>query len=199
MRYYVLSDDGQKFGPADVQTLNQWIAENRLLPTQMLEEEASGARFAARSVPGLNFPPPADATPPGGPYGAAPGAGPGQPQAGYYRPPGGTTYSAPGDDGSRDITPAWILFGVGIFSCCCIPWVGFLVPAAGVYFANRARQKGHPQGTTVFILNLIILVIALLLTVSRPFMGAWAEDMIRQSQNQTGRSPMPGTPPPSAP
>jgi hypothetical protein len=153
VRYYVLSDDGQKYGPADVPTLNQWIAENRLLPTQMLEEEASGARFAARAVPGLNFPMPAGSPPPTGPAGTAPG---GPAYSGYYRGP----QAGPVDDGSREITPAWILFAVGIFACCFSTYGGFLVPAAGVYFANKAKQKGHPQGKLVFGLNLGLLIIS---------------------------------------
>lgn len=150
MRYYVLSDDGQKYGPADVATLNGWIAENRLLPHQMLEEEASGARFAARAVPGLNFPTaPADsATPAGGPA-----------YSGYYR---GDTSA---DDGSRDLQVAWILFGVSFLACCATSFGGFLVPGVGVYFANQARKKGHPKATTPFVLNMIWLVSLVLLFV----------------------------------
>jgi hypothetical protein len=157
VRYYVLSDDGQKYGPADVPTLNQWIAENRLLPTQMLEEEASGARFAARAVPGLNFPMPADNPAPTGPA-----------YSGYYRGPQGAGGAVGGDDGSREITPAWILFAVGVFSGCCLfAFGGFLVPGAGVYFALKAKQKGHPQGGLVFGLNLAVLIVSVLLFILR--------------------------------
>ena len=100
MRYFVIGDDGQKYGPADVATLNDWISQQRLLPTQQLEEEASGTRMAASSVPGLNFP-----------LQSAPGQ-----QAGGYAPPGGSPYAGgqplqgnyyrPGafaDDGSKDV------------------------------------------------------------------------------------------------
>lgn len=168
MRYYVVTDDGQKYGPADVQTLNSWIAESRLLPHQMLEEEASGARFAARSVPGLNFPVPVTPTQAPGP-GAGPGAGPGPGQpgpgqpgyAGYYRPPGG----AVGDDGSRDITPAWVLFAVGLVSCCFVPYITLVISGAGVFFANKAKQKGHPQGAVAFGLNVGVLILAILMTI----------------------------------
>lgn len=56
MRYYVVADDGRKYGPADLTTLNQWIGEGRLFSNATLEDESNGARFAAASLPGLTFP-----------------------------------------------------------------------------------------------------------------------------------------------
>lgn len=182
MRYYVVTDDGQKFGPADVQTLNQWIAESRLLPTQMLEEEASGARFAARAVPGLNFPVPVTQTQAPGPGvgpGAGPGAAPGSPgYQGYYRPPGGTT----GDDGSRDITPAWVLFGVGLVGCCIVPYVSLILAGVGIFFGNRAKSKGHPQGAVAFGLNIGLLILAILYTVLLLSAGPILQQMANQGR-----------------
>lgn len=58
MGYYVLGDQGQKYGPADVATLNNWAAEGRLLPSTMLEDETSGQQVAASSVAGVTFAPP---------------------------------------------------------------------------------------------------------------------------------------------
>jgi len=55
MRYFVIGDDGQKYGPADVATLNSWITEGRLLATTLLENEATGERVAAQALPGLAF------------------------------------------------------------------------------------------------------------------------------------------------
>ncbi len=55
-QYFVLADDGTKYGPADIATLNQWIADGRLLPTTLLEQEGSGITFRASAVTGLNFP-----------------------------------------------------------------------------------------------------------------------------------------------
>lgn len=156
MRYYVLADDGNRYGPADLATLNQWIVDHRLLPHQMLEEEASGARIAAQAVPGLNFPVAASApgSTPGGPTGPA--------YSGYYR---GAAGGSGADDGSRDITAAWVLFGVGIFGCCFARFGGFLIPAAGIYFAAQARKKGHPQGNLLFGLNIGMTTISVLLLV----------------------------------
>ena len=39
MRYFVIGANGELYGPADIATLNQWIAEGRLTPTSMLQEE----------------------------------------------------------------------------------------------------------------------------------------------------------------
>ena len=168
MRYYVLTDDGHKYGPADVQTLNQWIAENRIIPMQMVEEEGTGARVAARMVPGIYFPTivqPAPPTPP-------PPPGPGY--SGYYRTPHGHSFV---DDGSKDVTPAFVLFIIGIVTCCAAPMISIAFAALGVHFANKARRKGHPQGTIVYNLNLGILVIAILITVAgvglSVFGGLW--------------------------
>lgn len=51
--YYVVTDDGQKYGPADLDTLKQWQAENRLTPTTKLEEASTGKQLDAAQVPGL--------------------------------------------------------------------------------------------------------------------------------------------------
>lgn len=54
--YYVVSDSGQKYGPADAPTLSQWATENRLTPTTTLEDFATGIRKPANQVPGIVFP-----------------------------------------------------------------------------------------------------------------------------------------------
>lgn len=79
MQYYVIAPDGQRYGPADISTLNTWIAEGRLLPETQLQDAATGAVMAASTVPGLQFP-------------MAPGAAPQAPMA---TPPAGP---APGFD-----------------------------------------------------------------------------------------------------
>ncbi len=61
MKYWVIWSDGQKFGPADVDTLNQWIAEGRVDANTELEDADTGTRLSASSLAGLVFP--AKATP----------------------------------------------------------------------------------------------------------------------------------------
>ncbi len=151
MRYFVIGDDGQKYGPADVATLNSWITEGRLLPTQQLEDEASGMRLAAGAVQGLNFPvqsaaAQAAATQPG--PASNPYAG-GQPyQQGYPR-------ASFGDDGSEDVKKAWIYAVLGFF--CCL----FLhIPA--LIFAGKAESKGNPKAKGPKIFSIVVLVIQIL-------------------------------------
>jgi hypothetical protein len=55
MRYFVVAEDGSKYGPAEVKLLNDWIEEGRLLPGMTLEEEGSKHQITAASVEGLDF------------------------------------------------------------------------------------------------------------------------------------------------
>ncbi len=151
MRYFVIGDDGQKYGPADVPTLQAWIAEGRLLPTQQVEEEGSGVRSAARAIPGLTFPLEAPQQAPQGP-GAAQGSPyaqqPGANYQGYPRQ--GAPYV--GDNGSNDLTKAWV-FGVLGFFCC------FLFGIGGIVYANKAKEKGHPNAQTALIVCSVLLAL----------------------------------------
>jgi len=154
VRYFVIANDGQKYGPADVATLNQWIVEGRLLPNQMLEDEASGARVAASSVPGLNFqvqpPQPGDASFAGG-----------QPYQQHYARPGGVM----GDNGSGDITQAWIFAVLSLF--CCAPITAWLAFNA----AKRAEQKGNPNAKGPRILATVGLVLFVIYLVFQVIFG----------------------------
>jgi hypothetical protein len=85
MRYFVVGDAGQKYGPADVAVLNQWIVDGRVFPATPLEEEATGARFVASAVPGLQFP--ATVPPMAPPPSAVPGHAHAPTYAGAYTPP----------------------------------------------------------------------------------------------------------------
>jgi uncharacterized membrane protein len=56
MQYFVISANGQKFGPADLYTLAGWVKEGRILPNTMMEEVGSGRQVMANQVAGLGFP-----------------------------------------------------------------------------------------------------------------------------------------------
>ena len=147
MRYFVIGDDGQKYGPADLQTLQTWIGEGRLLPIQQLEEEVSGIRSAARAVNGLVFP--MESAPPSGQGGPVPQGSPyGGTQASYQN-----SYARPsssGDDGQQDVTLAWVFGVLGLLACCLLD-----IPA--LIFANRAYEKGHPGANAVRIFCFVVL------------------------------------------
>lgn len=146
MQYYVISGDGQRYGPADIATLNQWITEGRLLPHQMIEDAATGVRMVATSVPGLVFPQQ-------------------QPYHNYPRDTG----AWPGDDGSKDLTQAWIFGALGLVlgSCCCL----FMVfPIMGIISANKAEQKGNRQANGARIFNIVVLVLIVGSQMAFPFL-----------------------------
>ncbi len=157
MRYFVIGEDGQKYGPADVATLQNWIGEHRLLPTQQLEEEGSGIRLAASAVSGLNFPVADRPAPTPGPQGPGPQApGPQAPTGpGYIPPPAGMAYQSYArntggiDDGKNDLTLAWVL---GAFGICCLP-----LEIVGLVFAYRAESKLNPGAKAAKIFCWVIL------------------------------------------
>lgn len=179
MRYFVVTADGQKFGPADVPTLQQWANEGRLLANSMLEEEISGNRVQASAVPGLNLGGPA---PQASPYGgAAPGASnpygnPQQPQnppggnpysqnpyqqgGNYYRPQGGGYNGAYDPSVQKEVTNAWVGGAIGLV--CCGP-----VAIWGLSCANRAKAAGHPGAQAAYIFNIVALVLWILFMVLR--------------------------------
>jgi len=53
MEYFVIAPDGQQYGPASIDTLKQWVAENRITQTTMLRHGPTGQTGPAGSVPGL--------------------------------------------------------------------------------------------------------------------------------------------------
>jgi hypothetical protein len=152
MQYYVLSNDGQKYGPADVVTLSSWIGQNRLNPSSRLEEVGTGRILSASEIPGLFGA--AAATPN---YSLPPTA-----QAGNYNP--GYGYQAPAY--SQALTYAWVCFGV-TFACSC-----FLLPIFGLINANKAVAEGHPGGQAARIANIILLVLYALGTIA--YIGIFA-------------------------
>jgi hypothetical protein len=156
MTYHVIGPDGNRYGPADLPTLNQWAAEGRVTPSTMLED-SSGARIAASSVPGLVFGPPRMSSP-NEPYGS-PGAGYGQGPQYPYGP------QSRGDNGSGDVTAAWVLGSVGF--CVC----PIVISTIGIVMASRAKDKGHPSGQAAMIFCIVSLIVGMglgvLLAVSK--------------------------------
>jgi hypothetical protein len=134
MRYFVVGANGELFGPADMPTLNQWIAEGRLLPTTMVQEELGGARFAASMLQGLSFP---------------------QQQSAAY-PRMGNVAMPTYDNGAEEIKKAWI-FGIVGFFC-----FGIILGPLGLYYAIKAKQKGNPQAVGAIVLCAIITGLSVL-------------------------------------
>ena len=140
------------------------------MPGSMLEEEISGLRVAASSVPGLHLGRP-EAPPTGNPY--APPASPSAPPqgnpgptnpygqnpyahgSGYYRPEyqAGPHVFDPAIQ--QEVTYAWVGGILGLLVCSPIAiW--------GLMCAKRAKEAGHPGAQAPYILNIVVLVIAVL-------------------------------------
>lgn len=183
----MVTADGQKFGPADVNTLQQWANEGRLLATSMLEEEISGNRVQAGAVPGLNLgggqaSPYAQASgyqapqsnpyqqqspygQPQSPYGQSQ-APYGQPvdQSGQNNPYSQNPYAGGGYYRGAGGNPA---YDPNLQKEMSNAWIGGALglvccaPFAiwGLTCANRAKAGGHPSATGAIALNIVALVL----------------------------------------
>ncbi|MBX3111955.1 MAG: hypothetical protein KF857_08095 [Fimbriimonadaceae bacterium] len=140
-RYYVTMPDGNRYGPADVSTLNQWLSEGRINANSMLEDEA-GQSFAASQVQGLNL-----------------GYTPSPIQQPSYQAPT-TPYPRQdnvmvGDGGKGDYTKSLVFSIVGVI-CCPI-----ILSSLGIYYGNKAKQAGHPNGQLAVVLGVVSLIVGI--------------------------------------
>ena len=139
MGYYVIGEQGQKYGPADVNTLNQWIAEGRIVSHSMLEDETSGGQIVASSVRGLKF----SAAPPPVASGAQPYR-----QAPQYQVP------AYQQSGSGDNGPIILAFALAVVSpvlSLLLPFGGLMTALWGIRTAAKAKERGHPLGILAIV------------------------------------------------
>lgn len=142
MRHFVHGPDGQKYGPADFQTLVQWKNEGRITSTTLLEPEVGGTPFEAHGLPGLfdqQYQP----------YQAV------QAPHNYAAYP----YGSLEDPSVRKFGLAtWILGPVGC--ACCL-----FASIAGVVCAFVANSKGHPQGKVLIAYSIGFLVLGIVLSI----------------------------------
>lgn len=152
MRYFVITPDGNRYGPVDLPGLQEWCRQGRILPDSPLQNELTGMVQPARDIIGAPFFPAPTMMPPSAPY--PPGINqtgyPGMP-AEYPRPnmPG----AFPGfDSGAQDVRTAWTMFAVGLICCQVFSVYGFIV-------ASRAERKGHPGARGAKWANGILLIL----------------------------------------
>lgn len=163
MRYFVLAPTGERYGPAEIATLNEWAAANRLFPNSQLMEEMGGSVVIASTVPGITF---GQAVPP------APAAGPMQPLApGTYAPqvpPAPSNYprgytpqtGLPTDNGLKDMLFAFgICIGAPLLAF--ITWYGIFGAVAGVQLAWKAYQKGQKLAILALVLNVLAIFVGI--------------------------------------
>lgn len=137
MQYFVITQTGQKFGPADIHILSTWVTEGRILPNTMLEDSMTGQQMMANQVAGLGFPA----------------------QGNYYQgvQPSTANYArvvdAPGD---KLAGTAKALGIAGFFLCP-------LLSLIGVVYAAMAFTHGSPKAKSAMFVCVGSIVIQLLL------------------------------------
>lgn len=150
MNYFVVAADGQKYGPADLNALNEWIVQGRLYPGSFLEEEATGRRYPASSVPGLRFAP----TPP--PPGTA---------GGYPR---GYPASAPMMREQHEHGKVLGAFALGIGAILVAIFIGFFslfLAIWGIQMAWAAKEEDHPAGWFAVAFNVLVIIAVIVIRV----------------------------------
>lgn len=153
--YFVVLPDGQKFGPADLRTLNQWATEGRILSNTVIEDAQTGQRFQAGSLPGLQL----TQTMGHSPYPAPGTMNPPNQYAAYTRPGTGGNSSV----GSNDLTLSYVFGALGIGLCAmCGPVLGIVFPILGLVYAKKAEDQRNPSANSAKILNYIALGLQIL-------------------------------------
>jgi hypothetical protein len=148
--YSFRASDGKYYGPVPLETLRQWVAESRVVPTSTIIDHESGRECFASEIPNL-FPtegPPKDwsTPPPETPYPRGPGYSPSAPNA--------------------DLSTGWTLFGVGVFGCLfcgIVAWICFPLAIAN---ANKALAIGDQRATTLKTLSIVFLVLSIVGTLA---------------------------------
>ena len=132
MRYYIQGSDGEVYGPADIATINEWIAQGRIVPTTLLQPENSQMRVAASTIPGLVF-------------------APNQTFAAY------TPQSV--NEGKQELVASWVCLGASVGLCCF--GAGFHITAGifGMILGAMAYRKGHQIALLPLILNLLMMAV----------------------------------------
>lgn len=182
MRYFVIAPDGNRYGPADVQTLSSWAQQNRLQPNSMLQDETSGQRVIASAVPGIfgapagyapSAPiiPPVPGTPLATPMTPMAPAAPINPAVvgnQYQNSPSYRGQMRPGayqsQVGSQDAKKqAWSSIGFAVIAPILgfISYYGIFLALAGVGTGWKAYQAGNRLGIVGIVLNVIAVPAAL--------------------------------------
>lgn len=151
MQYFVIWPNGQRFGPANLATLQDWLRENRIDANTDLEEAGTGRKLKAGALLGLQ----------GGStqYQQPPDPSAGQSYSGYYRPTptSGMSHPLQSSGGNTEITLAWIFGVLGLFLGLCCP----LFSVIGLVMALIAQTKRQANAVAAIVLNAIGIAIYL--------------------------------------
>lgn len=157
MGYYVIAQDGNRYGPADIPTLQQWVREGRIAPNTTLEDEFTGTQIRASLLPELSHLFPSQPVPPGD---------------SYRQPPPMT--------GGRPSSRATTALVLGILGLLCCGLLGIPAMIIGKQEMNSIDQglapvEGRGLAQAGFILGIVALVlfgvgiVVFLATLSAPW------------------------------
>jgi hypothetical protein len=167
MYYSVLDAQGNRYGPVDLPTLNQWVRDGRIVPATQILVESTQRVVPATMIPGLNL-------------NLAPGHGgplmPQPPYAGPQRPampPGPAPYAGgplfnPRIDaggGEEEYKKSLIYSSVGgALAFTCVAPLGLILALAGLHFAHESHLDGHQSSRVAYAVAIIALIVALIRT-----------------------------------
>ncbi|MBS1702785.1 MAG: hypothetical protein JST12_14065 [Armatimonadetes bacterium] len=130
-RYFIHAADGQVYGPVELDTINQYIAEGRVVPTTLLQPESSQMRVAASTVPGLAW---AD-----------------NQSFKAYTPQVLST-------AKYELAGSWACLAASLVLCCMPIGVHISFGIGGIVLGVMAYRKGRMSGLAAMILNLFLVV-----------------------------------------
>jgi hypothetical protein len=145
MEYMVTGPDGKEYGPASIDTLKEWVQDNRLRPESMLRDFHSGQVLPASQVPGLFAMAPPVA---GNPYAYQ------QPPQTYTPPTYATTASS---DGNGEFWGSIIRSVLAVAVFFALHGLGLIFAAYALYYAIQAKAHGNKYGTIAIIVASIAL------------------------------------------
>jgi hypothetical protein len=154
LRYFVIAADGSRYGPADLNMLRAWVAQGRITPETLLEEESSRQRVPARMVAGLFAP-------------EGPGA------TAHARAPKFEGGRGAGNDGSIDVFLSYACSAMSILCC------GLFLFGAFIY-ASRAIAKGNRGGYAARICAIFFTVLYCVTSILMVMFWNQIQDLITQ-------------------
>lgn len=136
----MIGQDGKRYGPADLATLQLWQSQGRVHADTWLEDESTGLRQPARDVLTFDRPP---QTPPG--FTPPPDTASPYPRISEYAP-------ATGNNGQTLLVVGWVC---AVVSLCFCPLV---FGAAAIVLGVLAKQKGQKNAVALIVCAALFMV-----------------------------------------
>lgn len=141
MHYFVTGTDGNEYGPVDLSTLQEWVKDNRVVPSSKIRNVSNGMVLQASTMPEVShlFPP-----------APVPSLGAVTPMAGYENRP---SYAQPDmtaqmmrNYSDQGLKPFWITIGLSVATLVVGVTIGFSQYFSGPMQSRWAgRQRKSPS------------------------------------------------------